>query len=174
MPAKLRTWGGRSIQEGLYLPNTDLNAPNSGMLMIRVTRAATQSIAANTLVKIIWDRFDWDHTTDGIGASMWSSGAYVTIPFDGIYHMSSMFTIDFVSGTTGTYNGAQICYLNGSTSVRLGGFLRTSIPDQFAYTQCVEAVAKLAKGTKVFAEAAQKYTSALNLLSANFTVTRLV
>ena len=105
---------------------------------------------------------------------MWSSGGNVTIPFDGIYHMSSTFTFDSVSSTTGTYNGAQICYLDGSESVRLGGFLRTSVPDQFAYTQCVEAVAKLAKGTKVFVEVAQKFTSAINLLSANFTVARLI
>ena len=60
MPAKLRTWGGRSIQEGLYLPNTDLNAPNGGALMIRRHRGTAQSIAANTLVKVIWNSMTWN------------------------------------------------------------------------------------------------------------------
>ena len=171
MPAKLRTWGGRSIQEGLYLPNTDLNGPNSDILLIRVTRTTTQSVGANTLVKAIWNKLSWDYTSNGIGEKMWSSGAYVAIKLDGIYHLQSQFTLSEVIGTTGNYNGAQICYLDGEESVPLGGFLRTSIPDQFAYVQTVEAIAKLTKGTKVFVEVASKY--AVDLLSVNFVVGRL-
>ena len=110
---------------------------------------------------------------DGIGAQMWSSGSYVTIQRDGIYQMAAQFTFENVSGTTGTYNGGQIGYLDGSSEVIIGAYMRVSVPDQFAYTQACEAVARLAKGTKVFLEVAQKYTSALDLLSADFTIGRI-